>query len=180
MTGDIRQNIIQSFEIGLKLLLETVIDYDQQTLTDQGHRATGKLIDTLSYKIVIGSDTIVGEFYMQDYGLDVDQGIKARDVFKVDPGKIKEWAKVVNPSLSSDEVDSFVAATFKRWDKEGIPLDDGNSRFSKDGSRTGWIGRGSTFLKDQGESFIAIDSVLDALLEATLNIFSGEPQTVSA
>lgn len=163
-------NIQKAFEAGL---LE-VIRFDQQTLTDQGHRATGKLIDTLRYEIKFDGDVIKGEMIMQDYGLDVDQGISARDVFRVNPDAIRQWAKVVKPELDAGEIDSFVAATFKRWDKEGIPLNDGNSRFSKDGTRTGWIKRGSEFIKDQGETLIGVDPILEALLDATLSIFSGQ------
>lgn len=170
MTGNFKSDISEAFKLGLKLIL----DFDRQTLDDQGHRATGKLIDTLRFEVKINEDTIVGDFYMQDYGIDVDQGISARDAFKVDPSKIKQWAKVVKPELSSEEIDSFVAATFKRWDKEGIPLDDGSSRFSKDGSRTGWISRGTSFAKEQGESLVSVDPILDALLDATLSIFSDQ------
>lgn len=120
----------------------------QRVLEEQGHRASGKLIDTMAAIMISEkpSSWIAG-IEIEDYGIDVDTGTPANRVpspfkdvgeFKQYIERLKQWADQVKPGMDQLERSNFVLAVNRKHRIEGIPTKD-SRRFSRTGRRTGWI-----------------------------------------
>lgn len=159
---------IQRFNDGLAVLLQL----DKQILTDQGHRASGKLIDTLSYEIVLSGNTLTGTFLAQDYGLDLDRGISASEIGGLDQytkdQAFRRWVKTVL-GKSEKEVSSTIYFIWRKWKKEGMPTKN-SSAFSKTGERTNWIKKGTEAFEKDEMKFFNIELSLDDLFEQAFDL----------
>lgn len=111
-------------------------------LENQGHRDTGKLIDSIKYEILMDSDIIKIVFEYLYYGDIVNNGVKPANIpfGGSSNGKtslyieaLKDWAKrkgMKNPL-------SAAFAIAKTHKKEGMPSK-GSYKFSNNGRRKNW------------------------------------------
>ena len=71
----VEQLIIERFTQGLQNLAES----GRVELIQQGHEATGKLVDSIEPVVVSANlEKLVGVIYAEDYGLIVDAGVSSR------------------------------------------------------------------------------------------------------
>lgn len=125
--------------------MQYLVEQDKTEIQDQGHVATGRLRDSVNVKFVFDGDSLRAEFYAEQYGLALDQGL-GPDQMRIGWRKWKEvskgWARIVKPELSEKEIDTFLFFVWRKHKREGMPTR-ASSRFSKNGRRTGWIKQGS-------------------------------------
>jgi len=101
---------------GLELIGEFVLDLMKTELEEQGHRATGKLIDSMTYKI--NGDSI--EFYAEDYAKFVDSGRK-KGARKVPIDALIAWIEQKGIASGDTEVKKVAYAIQTAIFKEGSP-----------------------------------------------------------
>jgi len=127
-------------------LLEVVKKSIQEELEAQGHRATGKLIDTVEIRLTKTPDGYRGGIYVQDYAVILDKGVRP-DRVPYSPGSgaktslyieaLKEWTKIIKPGLGERERTSFAFAIAANAKKQGHPTQ-GSYEYSRNGRRKEW------------------------------------------
>lgn len=117
----------------------------QEELIAQGHVLTGNLRDSIDGIIHEAGDFIIGFIEIEDYGLIVDKGVKAKKIpYKRGSGakSSKYIAALIRffelRGLSDKEARSAAFATANVHKREGMPTYR-SSRFSSNGKRTGFI-----------------------------------------
>ena len=82
--------------INEKEIIEIISDLIKQDIStklkEQGHDNTGSLLNNISYKITQTADSIITDFYMNNYGNIVDFGVRANRI----PYRRGSGAKKVN------------------------------------------------------------------------------------
>lgn len=135
--------------INEKEIIEIISDLIKQDIStklkEQGHNNTGSLLNSISYKITQTADSIITDFYMNNYGNIVDSGVKANRIpYRRGSGakKSKYIDGLINyfqsKGLSDAESKRAAFATANVHKQEGMPTK-ASSRFSKTGERTGFI-----------------------------------------
>lgn len=135
--------------INEKEIIEIISDLIKQDIStklkEQGHNNTGSLLNSISYKITQTADSIITDFYMNNYGNIVDFGVRANRIpYRRGSGakKSKYIDGLINyfqsKGLSDAESKRAAFATATIHKREGMPTK-ASSRFSKTGERTGFI-----------------------------------------
>lgn len=135
--------------INEKEIIEIISDLIKQDIStklkEQGHNNTGSLLNSISYKITQTADSIITDFYMNNYGNIVDFGVRANRIpYRRGSGakKSKYIDGLINyfqsKGLSDAESKRAAFATANVHKQEGMPTK-ASSRFSKTGERTGFI-----------------------------------------
>ena len=137
----------------------------QKELIEQGHDATGNLINSFEQRVIEVPNSIVLEILMDDYGIYVNEGRKTGGK-KVPINVLVDWIErraIVN---GDKEVKSLAFAIQQTIHKEGIPTK-GSFKFSNNGRRKGFI------------DFV-IDNKLDnAINELEEQVFEGYDETIA-
>lgn len=141
--SDIRQNFL--------IALERLADKGKQELAAQGHRASGRGIESIEAQITEQSVTrLVGVILANDYLIPVDTGVSASRVPFGGIGGggtsryiqgLLNWIDIIKPGLNFKEAKSFAFAIAHTHKREGTPSN-GSYSFSNNGRRKGWIGFG--------------------------------------
>lgn len=135
--------------INEKEIIEIISDLIKQDIStklkEQGHNNTGSLLNSISYKITQTADSIITDFYMNNYGNIVDFGVRANRIpYRRGSGakKSKYIDGLINyfqsKALSDAESKRAAFATANVHKQDGMPTK-ASSRFSKTGERTGFI-----------------------------------------
>lgn len=135
--------------INEKEIIEIISDLIKQDIStklkEQGHNNTGSLLNSISYKITQTADSIITDFYMNNYGNIVDFGVRANRIpYRRGSGakKSKYIDGLINyfqsKGLSDAESKRAAFATANVHKQDGMPTK-ASSRFSKTGERTGFI-----------------------------------------
>jgi len=135
--------------INEKEIIEIISDLIKQDIStklkEQGHNNTGSLLNSISYKITQTADSIITDFYMNNYGNIVDFGVRANRIpYRRGSGakKSKYIDGLINyfqsKRLSDAESKRAAFATANVHKQDGMPTK-ASSRFSKTGERTGFI-----------------------------------------
>ena len=137
----------------------------QKELIQQGHDATGNLINSFEQRVIEVPNSIVLEILMDEYGIYVNEGRKTGGK-KVPINVLVDWIErraIVN---GDKEVKSLAFAIQQTINKEGIPTK-GSFKFSNNGRRKGFI------------DFV-IDNKLDnAIKELEEQVFEGYDETIA-
>lgn len=130
----------------------------KKEITDQGHKASGKLLESIEIVIEETPTGFIGKILMEDYSIILDRGVRAGNVpYRAGSGAKKskyidaliEWIKIIKPSLQAKERKSFAFAIAKTAKKQGHPTK-GSFKYSKNKRRREW----SKYAIDQNlESF---------------------------
>lgn len=117
-------------------------------LADQGHRLTGSLIESLEYKVREKTAGVVVEFFVNEYGVYLNNGIPASRIPYTPGGKrrggtsqyIQALIRYVERrmGLRGKEATGVAFAIARAHKREGMPTR-GSFRYSKNGRRTGWV-----------------------------------------
>lgn len=151
----------QQAVIGVLTLIQSEM---RDTLKKQGHYNTGKLSDSISYRITVKGDAIVGVIEAPDYAVYLDTGVPASRIpysGRRGGGGTSQYIQGLityfrDRGLPSREAKSAAFATAEKQRREGMPTRD-SFRFSDTGRRTG-------FIKESVDS--SIDRATDALEES--------------
>lgn len=162
------EDFIQRFNEGLKFILE----FDKQTLREQGHFDTGRLEKSLEYEVSLNGNTVKAVFYAEDYGIDLDEGVPASEILSYEFYKNNErfrgWVKRVL-GKTEDEVNSTIYFIWNKWKMEGKPTNN-SSRFSSTGETKNWIKIGTENWERRELQIFDIGMVLEQLYEQSLDI----------
>ena len=143
-------------------------------LISQGHKNTGSLISSMSSKIINLGNVKELQIFMNEYGLIVNDGVKANKVPYSRGSKRGGKSRYIqglidfvkNKGLASGdkEAQSIAFAIAAVHKKEGIGTNK-SKRFSKNGKRKGWI---DDTLKDK------LDSIANQVHNVAFKSFSIE------
>lgn len=123
------------------------LDALRTELINQGHEATGRLISELRYKIEKSSDGLTLNFYMDKYGIYVNNGVVgSRIPYNRGSGAKKSlyidaligWIKQKGLESGDRDIKNFAFAIANKHKSGGMPSAD-SRRLSKNGRRTGFI-----------------------------------------
>lgn len=164
-------NVLDILERQSKLVADFFQAELRKELEEQGHKDTGKLIDSIEYEILTDADTIKIVFSYLYYGDIVESGVKAANIpFSPNSGAksskyieaLKNWArrKGFKKPLSA----AFAIAY--KHKKEGMPTKN-SYKFSANGRRKNW--RSFTLNQYLPQSLkIFADSDLEDLIKTIL------------
>ena len=143
-----------------------VIAYDTKTLEDQGHKDTGRHINSLKYELTFTAQGIAINFTGLKYGLALNTGVPAINV-RYSYHHVIAWARRKKPGLTNREINTFIYFMMKAHKDEGIPTE-ASKRFSKTGQRTGWVDLGTEWIEANFEDLFPIDDLVEMVLDDAL------------
>jgi hypothetical protein len=158
--------------------VSNLVDAAKMEILQQGHKASGRLINSLSFEIDASRvNRLIAYIYAEDYGLIVDEGVKAARVpFGGGRGGtsayiegLLNWVDYVRPGLQIKEKFSFVFAVANTHKKEGIPSR-GSFSFSRNGRRRSWIKFGIENNLSKLEEDLQLFNAINASFEQALNL----------
>jgi|TARA_R100000479_G_scaffold11459_1_gene4671 hypothetical protein len=109
----------------------------QKELIEQGHEATGNLVNSFEQRVIEVPNSIVIEILMHEYGIYVNDGRKTGGK-KVPINVLVDWIERKAIVNGDKEVKSLAFAIQQTIHKEGIPTK-GSFKFSNNGRRKGFI-----------------------------------------
>ena len=109
----------------------------QMELIQQGHKATGNLVNSFEQRFLELPDSLVLEILMDDYGIYVNEG-RRKGAKKVPINVLIAWIEKKAIVNGDKEVKSLAFAIQQTIFKEGSPTK-GSFRFSNNGRRKGFI-----------------------------------------
>lgn len=121
----------------LEILGAFLVDKLRKELLQQGHRNTGKLMDTMRYEIKNKGDTFEILIYAQGYAKIVDQGFGPGKYVSVQA--LAEWVEQKGIASGEKEIKSAAFAIRQKIFQEGSPTKNAVN-FSSNGRRTDFIG----------------------------------------
>ena len=137
----------------------------QKELIQQGHQASGNLVNSFEQRVIEVPNSIVIEILMDEYGIYVNEGRKTGGK-KVPINVLVDWIERKAIVNGDKEVKSLAFAIQQTIHKEGIPTK-GSFKFSNNGRRKGFI------------DFV-IDNKLDnAINELEEQVFEGYDETIA-
>lgn len=137
----------------------------QKELIQQGHQASGNLVNSFEQRVIEVPNSIVIEILMDEYGIYVNEGRKTGGK-KVPINVLVDWIERKAIVNGDKEVKSLAFAIQQTIHKEGIPTK-GSFKFSNNGRRKGFI------------DFV-IDNKLDnAINELEEQVFKGYDETIA-
>lgn len=120
-------------------VLNSLVSEIKQELEQQGHRATGKLIDSIRAELDVQQDAIAGFVFMQEYYKWVDSGFKPK-LSRAYIDALVEWMKLpaIGIGTSDKERRGIAFAIYNVAKNTGHPTP-GSFQFSNNGRRKGFI-----------------------------------------
>tara|TARA_Y100000004_G_scaffold115991_1_gene130306 strand:+ start:779 stop:1267 length:489 start_codon:yes stop_codon:yes gene_type:complete len=123
--------------VDFKKVGKLIIASLQKELIEQGHQATGNLVNSFEQRVIEVPNSIVIEILMDEYGIYVNEGRKSGGK-KVPINVLVEWIERKAIVNGDKEVKSLAFAIQQTIHKEGSPTS-GSFKFSKNGRRKGFI-----------------------------------------
>lgn len=163
----------------LKLVAdEALIGWGEELLM-QGHKLSGRLIKSLGYEVRKKQGVFSIEFFVENYGLILDRGVKRERIPFSIPGRAKRslfieaLIKYVKRRMriggERGKRVAFAIARVQKY-KDGMPTR-GSYRFSKNGRRLGWIEEG--FDRKAAELEKLLDKIIGKKIEVLIEgVFS--------
>lgn len=130
----------------LQKALDFLVDKIKQEIEDQGHKATGSLLESIETVIEETPDGFIGRILINDYAIILDKGVdRSRVPYSRGSGRktskyidaLIEWIGVIKPSLADSEKKSFAFAIAQKAKQEGHPTRN-SFTYSKNGRRKEW------------------------------------------
>ena len=123
--------------VDFKKVGKLIIASLQKELIEQGHQATGNLVNSFEQRVIEVPNSIVIEILMDEYGIYVNEGRKSGGK-KVPINVLVDWIERKAIVNGDKEVKSLAFAIQQTIHKEGSPTS-GSFKFSKNGRRKGFI-----------------------------------------
>ena len=102
---------------GLELIGDFIVDQLVKTIEVQGHRATGKLQDTMRSVVTTSGNGFEITIYGQDYAKNVEKGVPAGVWVSVD--KLAEWVQVKGIATGEKEIKNIAYAIQRKIHDKG-------------------------------------------------------------
>ena len=156
------------FEAQINTVIDGLIQDVKDELEAQGHRATGKLIDSIRKQIDVSSDTIAGFVYMQEYYKYVDSGFRPK-LSRAYIDALVEWMKSAGVGIGSSDKErrGIAFAIYNVAKNTGHPTP-GSFQFSSNGRRKGFIAETVTPLTKQLPRKIDFGKVREYFVQTTV------------
>jgi hypothetical protein len=123
--------------VDFKRVGKLIIASLQKELIEQGHEASGNLVNSFEQRVIEVPNSIVIEILMDEYGIYVNEGRKTGGK-KVPINVLVDWIERKAIVNGDKEVKSLAFAIQQTIHKEGIPTK-GSFKFSNNGRRKGFI-----------------------------------------
>jgi hypothetical protein len=123
--------------VNFKRVGKLIIASLQKELIEQGHEASGNLVNSFEQRVIEVPNSIVIEILMDEYGIYVNEGRKTGGK-KVPINVLVDWIERKAIVNGDKEVKSLAFAIQQTIHKEGIPTK-GSFKFSNNGRRKGFI-----------------------------------------
>ena len=137
----------------------------QKELIEQGHQASGNLVNSFEQRVIEVPNSIVIEILMDEYGIYVNEGRKTGGK-KVPINVLVDWIERKAIVNGDKEVKSLAFAIQQTIHKEGIPTK-GSFKFSNNGRRKGFI------------DFVINNELDNAINELEEQVFEGYDETIA-
>ena len=131
---DLQEKLIPT----VRKVMELFRDYIKKEGEDQGHRDTGKMLDTLEIQVNEESGQVTGKLLAEGYGVFVQTGVRADRVNYPIEVMIRWWKR---KGLGEKDATRAAWATRSNHKKYGIPSKGANA-FSKTGKRINFVSDG--------------------------------------
>lgn len=164
-------------KVNLQKALDFAADEIRKEIKNQGHVATGNLLNSVRTEITDKGDTLVGRVYIADYAGILNKGVKASRVpYTRGSGAgssryidaLIGWIRVIKPGMSDVERKSFAFAIANKAKKEGHPTR-GSYAFSQNGRRTGWAKAAIQDNSDSIKQLLDLSEPVAALIRDMVN-----------
>ena len=123
--------------VNYKQVGKLIIASLQKELIEQGHKATGYLVNSFEQRVIELPNSIVIEILMDEYGIYVNEGRKSGGK-KVPINVLVDWIEKRAIASGDKEVKSLAFAIQQTIHKEGMPTK-GSFKFTNNGRRKGFI-----------------------------------------
>lgn len=131
----------------VQILMDEIKDRYIQSVEEQGHRNTGKLIDTAEAIVEVNNSIIEGKLRLLDYFQYLERRLAPGEV-PFSPGSGRGSNKMIDALIeyfkskgkSEKEAKAASFATVNTWKKEGRPSN-ASKRFSRTGNRLKPLGQ---------------------------------------
>ena len=123
--------------VDFKKVGKLIIASLQKELIEQGHEASGNLVNSFEQRVIEVPNSIVIEILMDEYGIYVNEGRKAGGK-KVPIDVLIQWIYRRGIASGDKEVKNVAFAIQQKIWKEGSPTS-GSFKFSNNGRRKGFI-----------------------------------------
>ena len=137
----------------------------QKELIEQGHEASGNLVNSFEQRVIEVPNSIVVEILMDKYGIYVNEGRKTGGK-KVPINVLVDWIERKAIVNGDKEVKSLAFAIQQTIHKEGIPTK-GSFKFSNNGRRKGFI------------DFVINNELDEVYNELEQQVFEGYDETIA-
>tara|TARA_R100001015_G_C4605570_1_gene160601 strand:- start:707 stop:1195 length:489 start_codon:yes stop_codon:yes gene_type:complete len=151
--------------VDFKKVGQFIISSLQKELIEQGHQATGNLVNSFEQRVIEVPNSIVLEILMDEYGIYVNEGRKTGGK-KVPINVLVDWIERKAIVNGDKEVKSLAFAIQQTIHKEGIPTK-GSFKFSNNGRRKGFI------------DFVINNELDDAVMQLEEQVFKGYDETIA-
>lgn len=139
--------LAQQLKANLETLGFYLVDELQNELMQQGHKATGALIQSIEYEIEIFNNELSLAISYLEYGLIMENGVspqripfgggaKGGDTSKY-ISSLMDWIRQKGLEREEKSIKSFAFAIAQKHRKEGLPTQ-GSYKFAKNGRRLGF------------------------------------------
>jgi len=118
-------------------IAKLIISSLQKELIEQGHKATGNLVNSFEERVIELPNSMVLEILMDDYGIYVNNGRKSGGK-KVPIDVLIKWIERKGIASGDKEVKNAAFAIQNKIWQEGSPTS-GSFKFTNNGRRTGFI-----------------------------------------
>lgn len=160
-------SIKENFDLALEFLVNKI----REELDAQGHKASGKLIDSVEKRVRGELGGIIrGEILIEEYGIYLDKGVAASRI-RYNPEWLIPWANIVKPNLTEKEVRQFVWAVWTAHRREGMPTR-GSYAYSRNGRRKEWMKYGIEKNIDEFEELLNLFSFFENFIEELVQEFA--------
>lgn len=148
------------FSLQLQFVMDDLQKSFREELANQGHVNTGKLSDSIEYEIEILAEAIVANFYFEDYGFAIDQGVPANRI-PFNPGSGARKSKYIEGLikyfqskgiLNDRDLMRRVFATAYSHKRQGMPTR-GSFAYSNNGRRKGFV---QSTLNDNSDKILTL------------------------
>ena len=141
-------------------LLQKAEAFDKETIRRIRLINKEVLVNSLRTKFIIEEDKFTGVMYVEEHGIYQNYGVKASR-FNIGLTKwnevTKEWAEIIFPAKTEQEIKTFQYFVWRKKKKEGLPARE-------------WIKQGTEYIDQNIEKVLSFDQFLNELVESTVDL----------
>lgn len=174
-----KQVFINSISQEVGKILEFVKDETTKEFRAQGHELTGALINTMTEEIIEIERGVKAILWVNEYYVYTDQGVPAERI-PYDPGSGKQTSKYIDAltkyfqlrtGAPENVAKGYAFGLARKQKQQGSPVDNGISKYSKTGERTGWFT--GTIEKNESKIAAGVSSIFTQTMVKVIEEMNG-------